>query len=353
MRKPIIGKEDLVTWCKQNNKEYLLDEWDYEKNDLKPEEFFPKSEKIVMWKCKKEYHSYPAPIYFRTTQNTNCCYCTGKRVLVGFNDFRTWCEKNDRIDMLKEWSMEGNLERPEDCTKTAHKKIIWKCSKCGNNYPASIADRTTKSSGCPYCSGRLPILGKTDLLTWCQNNDREDLINDWNSELNDGKSMQEYTYASDKKVIWKCHICSFEWKTEINARTVGNGGCSKCSVSGTSFPEQFIYLVLKSLYRNTINRDKTHGVELDIFIPEYSIAIEYNGTYYHESQQKNDEKKRELCKQRGINLLQIYEKVKDRDFSGDNIICWQYSRRKDKMIFLAKDIIRWISIKTGCLIQEM
>lgn len=45
MRKPIEGKEDLVTWCKQNNKQFLLEEWDYEKNLLNPEEYFPKSEK--------------------------------------------------------------------------------------------------------------------------------------------------------------------------------------------------------------------------------------------------------------------------------------------------------------------
>ena len=38
MRKPIQGKEDLVTWCKQNNKQFLLEEWDYERNPLNPEE---------------------------------------------------------------------------------------------------------------------------------------------------------------------------------------------------------------------------------------------------------------------------------------------------------------------------
>lgn len=343
MRKPIIGKEDFVTWCKQNNKQYLLTEWDYEKNELNPEDYFPKSEKTVMWKCNKEPHSYPAPICFRTTSNTGCCYCSGQRVLQGFNDLKTWCEKNNKNDLIKEWSMEENEDIPENYTRASHKLVVWKCSKCGNSYPARIADRATKGSGCPYCYGRLPIVGKTDLLTWCIENDREDLIHDWSEELNGGKSMDEFTYASDKKVIWKCHICAYEWRNEVNARTVGNGGCPKCSVSGTSFPEQFLYLIMRSLFNTVNNRDKSNGFELDIFVPEYKVAIEYNGTYYHSKLQQKDEKKRQLCKEKGIHLLQIYERVKGVDIAGENIICWKYSRGKDEMVILAKEVLHWIS----------
>ena len=29
------GTIDFETWCKNNNKEYLLEEWDYKNNDLK------------------------------------------------------------------------------------------------------------------------------------------------------------------------------------------------------------------------------------------------------------------------------------------------------------------------------
>ena len=352
MRKPIKGKEDLVTWCKQNNKDYLLTEWDYEKNELEPEDYFPKSEKTVMWKCIKESHSYPAPICFRTKSNTGCCYCTGKRVLYGFNDLKTWCEKNKRNDLILEWNKEENEDIIENYTRASHARVMWKCCKCGNSYSARIADRTIKSSGCPYCNGKFPIAGKTDLQTWCIKNDREDLINDWNKELNGGKSMDDFTYASDKKVTWRCHICSYEWITEVNARTVRNGGCSKCNVSGTSFPEQFLYLVMKSLLKTVNNRDKSNGFELDIFVPEYKIAIEYNGTYYHSKMQQTDDKKRQLCQEKGIHLLQIYERVKGVVVTGEDIICWKYSREKNEMVILAKDVLGWISKHTDIKYDE-
>lgn len=345
--KPIIGKEDFVTWCKQNNKQFLLEEWDYEKNVSNPEDYFPKSEKVVMWKCNKETHSYPAPICFRTKYSSGCCYCSGKRVLIGFNDLKTWCEKNNQKNLIEEWDFEKNQNFPENYTRASHKKIMWICSICKNSYLASIADRTSKRSGCPYCAGRLPIIGKSDLRTWCERNDREDLVYDWDKKLNRGKDMEEFTYASNKEVVWKCHICSNEWKTPIYSRTVGNRGCSKCSVAGTSFPEQYLYLVVRSLFQTVTNRDKSNGFELDIFIPQYRIAIEYNGTYYHSKLEKNDGKKREKCKQKGIHLLQIYEKIKAVEITEEDILCWKYSRDKKDMEFLAQKVICWLNSCTN------
>ena len=53
MPKLEVGKNDLETWCKQNNKEYLLDEWNYEKNSsLSTSSISHSSSERVWWKCK-------------------------------------------------------------------------------------------------------------------------------------------------------------------------------------------------------------------------------------------------------------------------------------------------------------
>lgn len=42
--KLIQGVNDLEIWCKENGREDLLEEWDYEKNgDLRPYDFFKTS----------------------------------------------------------------------------------------------------------------------------------------------------------------------------------------------------------------------------------------------------------------------------------------------------------------------
>lgn len=70
--KLISGINDLETWCKQNNKENLLSEWDYEKNkDLKPCDVAKTSNQKVWWKCSKG-HKWQEII---NSKSNTCPYC--------------------------------------------------------------------------------------------------------------------------------------------------------------------------------------------------------------------------------------------------------------------------------------
>jgi len=67
-------------------------------------------------------------------------------------------------------------------------------------------------------------------------------------------------------------------------------------------------------FKHIPSTSKKRYCELDIFIPDKSIAIEFHGAMFHDAFGKDGEKhkrlpkfKYELCKQRGIRLIQIYE----------------------------------------------
>ena len=48
--------------------------------------------------------------------------------------------------------------------------------------------------------------------------------------------------------------------------------------------------------------------ELDIYLPDYNLAIEYNSSYFHNKDNQIREKyKTELCKEKGIELIHIWE----------------------------------------------
>jgi len=89
-------------------------------------------------------------------------------------------------------------------------------------------------------------------------------------------------------------------------------GCIKCSNNGISKEEVEINDFILSLNINTEikNRDILDGKELDIYIPNKSIAIEYNGLYWHSEQfvdRKYHLNKTELCESKGIKLIHVFE----------------------------------------------
>ena len=79
-------------------------------------------------------------------------------LIVGVNDLATVNTK-----LAQEWNYEKNDKLPQEYTSGSGKKVWWKC-KQGHEWQAIIRDRT-RGKGCPYCSGNLPIVGKTDVST--------------------------------------------------------------------------------------------------------------------------------------------------------------------------------------------
>jgi hypothetical protein len=117
---------------------------------------------------------------------------------------------------------------------------------------------------------------------------------------------------------FRCLICN-----EIIERTPHNKNhilCYKCSpfTSSTSLKEKEIFNFIKSIYSGLViqnDRKILKPKELDIYLPELKLAIEYNGVYWHgyhnEIQiplsefKKNTEWKRLECQKLGIRLINI------------------------------------------------
>ena len=58
----------------------IVEEWDYEKNDINPSEITGRCNKKVWWKCSVCGNSYYATVYNRTYNNSGCskCYARNK-----------------------------------------------------------------------------------------------------------------------------------------------------------------------------------------------------------------------------------------------------------------------------------
>ena len=137
----VKGKNDLET-----TNPALAKEWNYEKNGrLTPAEIMPNSGKRLWWKCGAG-HEWQARIADRN-KGKGCPYCTGQKVLRGYNDLAT-----THPTLAEEWEYDLNGElKPFMVTAGANKKVWWRC-KNGHQWQAYIYSRSNKNgSNCPHC----------------------------------------------------------------------------------------------------------------------------------------------------------------------------------------------------------
>ena len=292
--KLLLGFNDLYTKYPK-----LAEEWHPTKNgDLTPQEMIAGSSQKVWWKCQKG-HEWKTTINSRSSQGTGCPYCSGKFPIANETDLATTHPK-----LVKEWhpTKNGDL-KPENFKSGSHKKVWWKCQK-DHEWVAKIQDRAN-GNGCPYCSGKRIIVGKTDLATT-----HPDLANEWHPTKNGTLTPQNVSHGSSRKVWWKCQK-GHEWEATISSRSGQGIGCPSCNHYGTSFPEQCLFFYLQKVFPDSQNRDEfefeNNIVEIDIFIPEISLAIEYDGLHWHKSKVEQDSQKSKLIKSK-YEFIRIREK---------------------------------------------
>ncbi len=224
------------------------------------------------WKCSSG-HSWIIKTAHRST-GSNCPFCSGQRLLVGFNDLKTthpelaaqadgWdpttvgkSSESKRIwkgDCAHEWlatvkdrvdgtacpfcsgqkilpgfndlqttdpilASQANGWDPTKFARWSNKNLLW-TGTCGHSWKSSVGNRS-RGSGCPYCDGKLVLPGFNDLAT--MNPELATDANGWDPSL--------VTAHSGKKVSWKCPE-GHTWKSQISNRALGKG-CPSCAVHG-------------------------------------------------------------------------------------------------------------------------
>lgn len=116
----------------------------------------------------------------------------------------------------------------------------------------------------------------------------------WISVQRQAYNGRQDTILTDKQ-IKKLEAIGMVWKGDANTQT--------------SFWEQIIYYYLAKAFPSTISRYNEIGFELDIYIPELKVAIEYDGYYWHKDKQEKDNCKDVQCKKKGVTLIRIRESL--------------------------------------------
>ena len=129
-------------------------------------------------------------------------------------------------ELIDEWDWENNSINniyPDKLSHGSTKKVHWICKK-GHSFVARVDHRTIMKSGCPYCSGKKPIIGENDI-----NSTHPELCKEWDYEKNIDLNPEDYIAGSNKKVYWKCNKCGHSWLAAISARTIKGTNCPVCA----------------------------------------------------------------------------------------------------------------------------
>jgi len=329
----------LYQWCIENKREQLLKEWDHSKNgDVTPQTVTSGSGFRAWWKCSICEREWSAFVYHRVYGAD--CTCQ-QNIKIGNSNRAKHVAKSGSLTqnnpkLASEWNYDKNyVLNPDEVTSGSGQLVWWKC-KNGHEWEATVNSRN-RGNGCPYCSGRIATKETSLKIV------NPMLSSEWHPIKNGDLTPYDILPNSTKSTCWLCNS-GHEWKAKVAYRNNGVG-CPICQAeSKTSFPEQAILFYLKQ-YFTTESRATIEDCEIDIFLNEYNIGIEYDGMFYHsfDSSQNREKRKNSKLRKAGIRLIRIKEVNVPQENDFANLMMYCVVDRDQKYISnIVKVLITWI-----------
>lgn len=187
----------------------------------------------------------------------------------------------------------------------ASKSVKLHCNDC--NTDICRIPNYIYSHGCSNCNK----LNKVSRVNTWNKISSEEFKKRFNEKIIGYELLSEYTKAEDKIHV-RHTLCGHDWW--VTARQIYSNE-SRCPLCAKRISNKEIRLqdFIKRVYSGTVEvsvRNVISPYELDVYIPEKKLAIEFNGTYWHSSLYKDKKyhfNKSQKCEEKGIRLIHIWE----------------------------------------------
>lgn len=236
------------------------------------------SHKIVTWVCNRG-HEYELSVNKRF-YGRGCPFCAFREVMVGFNDLGAV-----RPDLIKQ------LVNPQDAGRMANdnEKIDWfhvTDDEIRHEWKASCKDRVYLGCGCTVCVGRSVQVGVNDFKSQFLDSS----VYTWSDK--NSFSPNEIVLHSHTKIYLDClnHSSVNNMYAEARYFVTEHTKCQDCkpkfekfvSKAENEIVEFICSFVDEDLVEQSVRRFKSKGVfEIDI-LADNKVAIDFNGTYWHQ-----------------------------------------------------------------------
>ena len=162
-----------------------------------------------------------------------------------------------------------------------------------------------KGRGCPLCAPQKLSISKT--LSTSKLTEKFNAIH---------KGKYDYRYVDYKNCRSKiCIVCPIHgdfWQTADDH--MQGKGCPMCANKASKGEDEVNDFISTLCHIETVTRSRKllgKGLECDIIVPSYKLAIEFDGLYWHTENQGKDKNyhlhKTELAESKGYHLIHIFE----------------------------------------------
>ena len=227
-------------------------------------------------------------------------------------------DNNDKLNELNNKKSQWFKNNPEKVKQRSIKYSQWckdnpdKVKEKANKYSQWCKDNPDKNNARSKSIENVKKIDRINKFSEFTNDElskihQDDIISILNGDLC-GASL----------IRIKCPCCNnydyhrFDQSISLEHKCVIQRQCSKCMNEHKSHYEDEIYNYIISLGCSCIRNDRSiiDGKELDLYIPDKKVAVEFNGTYWHST--LNKEKyyhydKFIACLNKGIRLISVYE----------------------------------------------
>lgn len=294
---------------------------------------FNGKERITL-KCNKCNHEWCTTTYnnlMKLDRNSHSCGRNNPSSMSSEN-----YNENDIIFKINKKLEDTNLKFIDFVNKKyinyINTKLILKCDICGEetimSYKTIILNKIINCVNCQY-NGKLP------------NDEAIQLVQDKCKFLNytflGFDNNKNYYDGKDTKLILKCNVCGFIWKTTNFHRFVKNTiKCVNCEKEW-KLEKEIKYVLNKNKISYEFQKrfpwlKNKISLSIDFYLPEYNLCIECQGRQHFEPVSRfggdnafkdtsiRDKIKKKLCNENGIKIL-YYSNLKKYDkFLNEEII---------------------------------
>lgn len=153
----------------------------------------------------------------RFSSSDGCRFCGRQAPLVGFNTLA-----DTHPEIAREWHPTKNAVEPTTILSGSSIPAKWLCAAEGHTFEATVANRTTGKTCCPFCANKRVDPEFNSIAAT-----HPHIAAEWHPTLNGKVMPADVVIGTAKKYWWQCPKEGHQYRAAPNNRLLGTG-CTVC-----------------------------------------------------------------------------------------------------------------------------